>query len=122
MPTVAHPAASKERKKARREQPTQKFLGGVLKDMELVKEIDWKVRRQEILDRLEKEERERVEKIEKAQKLQKTWELNIECRRLLKEFNTNWTSLEDKIENKKEKEKRDLQIEKAKDKKKQFKE
>ena len=57
-----------DRKKARKEHSTVRFLGGEWKDMELAEEVDWKARRQEIIDRLEKEERERVEKIERAKK------------------------------------------------------
>ena len=75
-----------------------RFLRGIMRDMELVEEVDWKKRLKEILERMEKEERARIQRIEKARKLQKSWELNRECRKIIKELNNNWISLEDRME------------------------
>ena len=112
-----------ERKRQRKEEGgPRKFLGGVMRDMELAEEVDWEKRRQEILARLEKEEVERTRKIEKAEKLQRSWELNRECRKILQELNNNWVSLEDRIEEQKTKENREHQIGKAQEKKRKYKE
>ena len=111
------------KKKPRKEEvPPGRFLGGILKDMELVVEVDWQKRRQEILERMEQEERTRIQRMERAKKLQKSWELSRECRKILQEMNHNWISLEDRIEEKRESEKREIQVEKATRKGKEYKE
>ena len=112
-----------ERKRQKKEEPQpRKFLGGVLRDMELAKEVDWQKHRQEILDRLENEEIARHRKMEKAKKLHKSWELNKECRRILQELNKNWVKLEDKIEEQRAKERKEIQLSKAMEKKRKYKE
>ena len=79
-----------------------------MRDLEVVEEVDWKKRRKEILERMEKEERARIRRIEKARKLQKSWELNRECRKITQELNNNWKSLEDRMEERREVERREI--------------
>ena len=53
------------------QQESRKFLGGELREMELEEEVDWKKRREEILERLNNEEKERLERIEMAKAAEK---------------------------------------------------
>ena len=78
-----------ERKK-KKPNPPGKILGGVIKGMELAKEIDWQKRREEIIEMMRKDEEDRRKRIEKATKLQKSWELMRECSRILEEGLSTW--------------------------------
>ena len=114
--------AGKGAKKIRKETPAPvKFLGGEWKDMELEEEVDWKKRREEIIRRLEQEEEMRLQKIEKAKRLSKGWEMMRECKRIIGENSTKWKTLTDRREEVEIEEGRQIQLEKAEAKKKEFK-
>ena len=89
--------------------------------MELAPEIDWQARRKEIIERINRDELERVRKIEKAKKLQKSWELTIECNRILDEGLSTWKTLGERKENQEEINRREDQLEKARSKQKAYK-
>ena len=52
--------------KRHKKNPQVRFLGGIIKDMVIEKEIDWQARRKEILENMKREEEERTAKIEKS--------------------------------------------------------
>ena len=69
-----------------------------MRDMEIEEEVDWKKRREEILERLEKEEKDRLEKIDKAKRLEKSWEMSRECRKIIQENTNKWMTMEERKE------------------------
>ena len=97
-------------------------MGQEIKDAVLEKPIDWQKRRKEILERIRDEEEERRKKIAKATRLQKGWELTIECKRLLIEYDNEWQEEENRREKRRKEQERNEQREKAKAKKAQFEE
>ena len=99
-----------------------KFLGEEIRDAVIEEPVDWQKRRKEIIERMENEEEERRKKIEKAKKLQKSWELNNECRRLLKEYDRGWEEIEDKREKEKKEWEKKERIKKANSRKEEYKE
>ena len=108
-------------KKKKLEEP-RKFLGAVLKDMEMAEELDWQKHRLEILENIRKEEEARLGRIERAKKLEQSWDLMRQCRRILKENHTKWLDTEERKEEFDKNVKKMEQLEKAAKKKMEFKE
>ena len=99
-----------------------KILGQEIKGAVLEEPIDWQRRRREILDRMREEEEQRRRRIEKAARLQRGWELTVECKRILLEFDNNWRSEEESKEKRQRDKEREEQRGKAARKKEEFKE
>ena len=97
-----------------------RVLGQEIKDAVLEEPIDWQKRRKEILERIKEEEERMKKKIRKASRLQKGWELTIECKRLLIEYDNVWQEEEDKREKRRKEQERNEQREKARIKKAKF--
>ena len=81
-------------------------------DMEIAEEVNWELWRKEIMENMRKEEEERKRLIAKANLLEKSWALNRECRKFLRENVNTWEETERREERKKE-EMRKEQIQKA---------
>ena len=61
-------------------------------------DIDWQVRRKEMLHRREMEEKDRRAKIRKARGLENGWRLTNLCREFIKENSNTWQEMNDKRE------------------------
>ena len=97
-------------------------LGQRIKDAILEEPIFWHKRRREILERMREEEDARNRRIEKATRIQRGWELTVECKRLLLEFDNEWKNEEKRKEKRQKDLERQDQIGRAAGKKRTFEE